>query len=121
MKTVYSYSRKQAIEDGILGDVSVTAREAGIKYPTAITSAVHDMLADIPKRLQGVSSYNGRLWDLLWMLRCKIMRTQDDDQLNYFMILPTGASRKKNAEFKAVVNGGDNGEPVITIMLPSES
>ena len=36
---VSAYSRAQAIEDGVLVDVSQTAKEAGIKYPTAVTHA----------------------------------------------------------------------------------
>ena len=35
---IYSYTRKQAIEDGVLVDITDVAKEAGIKYPVAITS-----------------------------------------------------------------------------------
>jgi len=35
-----AYSRAQAIEDGVLVDVSATAREAGLRYPVALTRAV---------------------------------------------------------------------------------
>src|ERR1019366_7436165 len=35
---IYSYTRKQAIEDGVLVDITEMAKEAGIKYPVAITS-----------------------------------------------------------------------------------
>lgn len=34
---IFSYSRKQAIADGVLVDVSEMAREAGFKYPVAVT------------------------------------------------------------------------------------
>jgi len=37
---IYCYTRKQAIEDGILIDVTFTAQEAGFNWPVAITSAV---------------------------------------------------------------------------------
>jgi type I site-specific restriction endonuclease len=30
---IYSYTRKQAIEDGVLVDITEMAKEAGIKYP----------------------------------------------------------------------------------------
>lgn len=35
-----TYSRAQALEDGVLVDVSETAREAGIKLPVALTATV---------------------------------------------------------------------------------
>ena len=34
---IYTYTRAQAIEDGVLVDVSTLAAEAGIRYPTAVT------------------------------------------------------------------------------------
>ena len=37
---ISTYTRAQAIDDGVLIDVSDVAREAGLKYPTAVTQAV---------------------------------------------------------------------------------
>ena len=37
---IHSYSRQQAIEDGVLVDVTATAREAGFRYPVALTATV---------------------------------------------------------------------------------
>ena len=34
------YTRKQAIDDGVLVDVSSVALEAGIRYPVAVTARV---------------------------------------------------------------------------------
>ena len=39
-EVISSYSRAQAIEDGVLVDVSTVAKEAGIKFPVAMTAAV---------------------------------------------------------------------------------
>ena len=47
------YTRAQAIEDGILVDVSETAREAGFKIPVAITRAVWDRLVALPEGYRG--------------------------------------------------------------------
>ena len=41
---IYQYTRAQAIEDGVLIDVSETAREAGITFPTAVTAAVWERM-----------------------------------------------------------------------------
>jgi hypothetical protein len=45
---IHSYSRAQAIADGVL--VDVTAKEAGFKYqPVALTRAVFDLYVKVPE------------------------------------------------------------------------
>jgi hypothetical protein len=61
-----SYSRQQAIADGVLVDVTKEAQEAGFKIPVAITKGVH-ALCQVPENLKGVQDYKGRLWDTLYM------------------------------------------------------
>ena len=39
---VSTYTAEQAIEDGIFVDVTETAKEAGIKYPVAVTRNLWD-------------------------------------------------------------------------------
>ena len=39
---ISSYSREQAIDDGVLVDVSSVAKEMGIRYPVALSSGVFD-------------------------------------------------------------------------------
>ncbi len=40
--TIYSYTRAQAIEDGVLVDATDMAQEAGIHLPVAVSQAVWD-------------------------------------------------------------------------------
>ena len=57
------------------------------------------------------------------MLHLACRRNPDEVYLNYRVyVLPRdGRSTKpRQIELKAVIGGGDNGEPVITIMLPNE-
>lgn len=144
-EAIYTYTREQAIEDGVLVDVSEVAREAGFKIPVAITSAVHNMIKDIPKS-RNWQDYKGRLWDVLWMGSLAARNNRDKNQFNYTLIL-SHMERKnayykpkfniekgtykegywkernvlvENTTLKMVISGGDNGEPVITIMLPNE-
>jgi hypothetical protein len=44
---IHRYTRVEAIRDGVLIDVSAVAREAGIRYPVALTRAVWEPLASI--------------------------------------------------------------------------
>ena len=39
---VYSYTRAQAVADGVQVEVTKTAQEAGIKFPMFLTRAVYD-------------------------------------------------------------------------------
>jgi len=67
---VASYSRAQAIEDGVLIDVTAMAREAGFKWPVALThTAWCDCVAwtERDNRFQVHQDESGRLWDVLFM------------------------------------------------------
>jgi len=65
------YTRAQAIEDGVLVDVSPQAKETGLLLPTVITDHLHHVLEDIPKESHG-QDYRGRLHDVLWMAYLKL-------------------------------------------------
>ncbi len=62
---ISTYSRAEALADGVLVDVSEMAREAGFRFPVAITAGVHALLSNIPEK--SGEDYDGRLWDVLWM------------------------------------------------------
>lgn len=114
---IYKYSREQAISDGVMIDVSDMAEEAGFKIPVAITVGVWEKVIDIRKGLEGIQDVQGRLWDILYV---GAVRARDiiTNTFNYTIIMPHG--RKRNLELKVVLGAGDNGEPVVTIMLPEE-
>ena len=66
---ISSYSRAQAIEDGVLIDAGDMAQEAGFKWPLALTSeAWADSVAwtedDSEKQVH--QDQSGRLWDVLF-------------------------------------------------------
>src|SRR5438552_19116883 len=62
------YTRAQAREDGVLIDVSEMAKEAGIKFPVALTATVYGQYVEVPEGIKGQDK-TGRLWDFLWMFR----------------------------------------------------
>jgi len=69
-EVISTYSRAQALEDGVLVDAAPTAREAGFKWPVAITSAAWaDCVAwsDADSERQVHQDQSGRLWDVLFM------------------------------------------------------
>jgi hypothetical protein len=115
------YSRADALRDGTLIDVSRTARQAGIRCPVALTAAVWGRCLAVPPGVTGQDE-SGRLWDLLWLLRLAVLRSAAAPELRFGVRV-----RQDNREqapplvqLKALCGPGDQGEPVITVLLPEE-
>jgi len=124
---ISSYSRAQAIEDGVLIDVTSMAREAGFEWPAALTHAAWcDCVAwtERASRCQVHQDEAGRLWDVLFMAFYAIRTTTDSgDRLRFSLYRVPIDGHSVEAEevtLKLMVGPGDVGEPVITIMLPNE-
>ena len=119
---ISTYTRKQAIEDGVLVDVSKMAQEAGFRMPVAVTCAVWaDYVTPDPRSVPYGQSVEGRLWDVLWMARCYIRRAQPGQPEILFQVIFIMKERQRRViTLKAVCGPGDNAEPAITIMLPHE-
>ena len=117
---IFSYTRAQAIDDGVLVDITETARKVGILYPVAVTDTVWQMINNLPNKSS--DSPEARLWDIVSMLRFAIGRARSTNvsQIYFKVVLPQAGTRTKIVMFKSVVSGGDDGEPVITVMLPQE-
>ena len=121
-EVIYAYTRAQALEDGVLVDVNEMAKEAGMKWPVALTATVYGKCVEVPDGVTGQDE-TGRLWDILWMLRCAATRCQGDTL--YFQLCVRNHNREQLdrrdlVTLKAVCGPGDDGEPVITVMLTYE-
>lgn len=120
-EVIYSYSRAQAITDGALVDVSDMAKEAGFRYPVAMTAAAwNDCVAWPGSSRSAGQSESGRLWDVLWMTKLAIKGADGDRVMVRVLRVPARGGRAAPAALQAVVGPGDCWEPVITIMLPGE-
>lgn len=124
-EVIYSYTREDALNDGVLVDVTKTANEAGFNCPVAITKALFERIALIPTK-HSYQSYSGRLWDVLFMAMMRIKASKERGSvLIYKVILFTDHREDQEEEenptkLKLVAGPGDVGELVITIMLPEE-
>ena len=121
------YTRAQAIEDGILVDVSDTAREAGFKIPVAVTRTVWSRLIGLPDGYRGFQDERGRLWDVLWMARHYALRASNSDRVTMCVLVRDirkdlrDSNRAPRRHFPVVAIGaGDRGEAVITVMFPED-
>jgi hypothetical protein len=115
-----TYTRAQAIADGSLVDVSQTAYEAGILFAVALTRAVWSDYVEVPKGVL-CQDEQGRLWDILWMFRCAAESFEGDSLLYKLHVRNDNLDRTPPlVTLQALCGPGDDGDPVITIMLPDE-
>jgi hypothetical protein len=123
---ISSYSRRQAIEDGVLVDLMQpetvgAVREAGFKFPVAMTAgAFAATVAEIDKELPQGQDLQGRLWDVLWMLSLAIRSTRQSTDRVSFRVSVWDGKRRNEVKLWSVCGPGDNAQPVITIMLEGE-
>ena len=117
---IYTYTRKQALVDGVLIDVSETAAEAGFLWPVAVTAGVWDTIENIPPKLNGIQGIKGRLWDCLFMAQHAARRGGVETLYRLQMDRNEDGRRLKMLTLKLVSGPGDDMEPVITIMLKNE-
>lgn len=134
------YTRTDAIADGSLIEVTATADEAGIRWPVALTaSAWIDAVAWSPTIEDRKSECTGqdeagRLWDVLTMLRLRLLRAAREQRAAgteptpstrlAFTLLRVPAEgrgvRPRTAVLHAVIGPDDDGRPCVTVMLPEE-
>jgi hypothetical protein len=119
---LYTYSRSQAVADGLQVEVSKVAKEAGIRFPVFLTRAVYDSFVLVPPGVTGQDEA-GRLWDVVWMLRFAIRKAQPG-QARLPFALYVRNDNKSPRLIKLVAMCGaldiDDPQPAITIMLPDE-
>jgi hypothetical protein len=115
---IHRYTRVQALADGVLIDVSATAREAGIRWPVALTRAVWERCVAVPP---GVVCQDeaGRLWDVLFLLALAARRGRGAEvRFGLHVRNDNRDSTPPLVRLKAVCGPGDDGEPCISVMLP---
>jgi hypothetical protein len=117
------YTRSQAIEDGVLVDVTDTAREAGFVFPVAITVGVFADSVVWNDSNRALQDEAGRLWDVLWMARNAARRGGDRVRFQVLRVPNTPkATKPRLVTLVAVCGPGDTAEPVMpgTQRIPAE-
>jgi hypothetical protein len=119
------YTRKQALSDGVLVDMTVEpfgnlAKEAGLKWPIAMTATAFGefvAVTDTPgHRGQDLS---GRWWDVVFMFR-RTRREISPLEARWTLNVRDPDGRTRLKELKCVSGPDDEGEPCLTFMLPGE-
>jgi hypothetical protein len=121
-EVLYVYTRKDALNDGVQIDVSEVAREAGLKFPVYLTRAVWESYVIVPDGVR-CQDEKGRLWDIVWMLRCAARRTSGPEMTFKLHVRNDNRDRTPpRVRLKAVCGplDIDDPQPAITVMLPDE-
>ena len=124
---VFRYSRKQAMRDGVLvdctnADFGNLCRQLGIRVNVAMTSgAWAATIGGIDDELPPGQSIEGRLWDVLYAWRYAIsLSGGETDRVDFKVSVLTDDAKRKVVNLWSLIGPGDEGEPVITIMLQGE-
>ena len=149
VEAISVYTRRQAIEDGILVDCEQAPmgemRTQLLKWPLAMTaSAFHRYVWSIDEEanLPPDQSLEGRFWDVIWMFHATARGTVPARRIDpcnllfdFYCIVADpslwsneridatgrgGPEGMRLVTLKAVSGPGDDGEPVMTFMLPEE-
>ena len=111
---IYSYTRAEALADGVLMDVSERAKRAGIRYPTACTAGVWSLIDCLPASetdtLAGIVR-DIRLDQVLAAMLSAIRRARGTDRVEFSAL---------GAALWAQCGPGDTAAPCITIMREGE-
>ncbi|GIM48500.1 hypothetical protein DNHGIG_40490 [Collibacillus ludicampi] len=121
MDLIYAYTREQAIQDGVLIDVSELAKDVGFRIPVAITAtAWNTYIVPDENAIEHGESENGRMWDALQKLRYTIRKSKQSTNEILFEFFVDRDGGLTLATLKAHIGPGDRGEPVLTLMMPNE-
>jgi hypothetical protein len=119
-EVIFSYGRRQAIADGVLIDVSLTAQEAGIRFRVALTAAAWARCVAVPPGVR-CQDEAGRLWDVLRMFALAARKASAPTL--FFAVHVRNNNRRgtpPSVRLNAVCGPGDDAAPVVTVMLPEE-
>ncbi|WP_225220724.1 DUF6573 family protein [Oerskovia merdavium] len=119
---IHGYSREKALRDGELVDVGDDlAREVTRQFPLALTRAAHEEA--VAWNHGPHQDETGRLRDVLHMARRSMLTNPGRERADFRVLrVPNrpGATRALALTLSVVIGPGDDGNPVITVMLPDE-
>ena len=102
------------------------AAEANFRYTTVISADLHARITPNEREKALDQSYEGRLWNILFVAFITVLRQGKADHASFEIVLfeaeadPPHHNRSSTLNLWMVVGPGDQGEPVITIGFPED-
>lgn len=118
---IFSYSRHDAIEDGVLVDVTQYAKELGIKLETVFTRSLMEAVLDIPQS-HSYQDERARCHDILFiaLLALKKIIKDKEPQGSFQVHLHTSNEEDSPKLLIISLHDDDHGKPCITIGFPED-
>jgi len=118
---IFSYTRADALADGVLIDISSTAKSYGFKLPFAISDALYHGYVMSPEGLSGEGqSLEGRMHDLLTLAMVAARKGLEQDRVYFEVLFLIQPRRTEKVRVVLHVGPGDAGEAVLTLCLPED-
>lgn len=119
---VVPYTRAQALEEGLLMDITGLAKNFGIKIPAAVTVDVfvHCILEENEEGEPDHQEMSDRLVTMLLSFTSALLKEPDLGK-SAEIELSGQLGKEPHPPIQAKLHGGDEGEPVITFMFPIPS
>ncbi|MBI4805526.1 MAG: hypothetical protein HY795_09850 [Desulfovibrio sp.] len=118
---VFSYTRAQAIDDGVLIDVTTEAKEYGFNLPFVMGDNLFNRYVTPPPGLEGEGqSLEGRLHDLMTLAALSARKGLQQDQVEFEVLFLMNPGKHEKVQVVLHVGPGDHGEPVLTLCLPED-
>ncbi len=116
---IYAYTRKQALEDGVLVDLTgyKVTREY-FKFPVACSSAVWAAIDRAITDQNNCSDIEGILHDIFFMGIMTGKSVTESEKV--FAVLIQQDGKQESFDMRLACGPGDEGEPVLTIMFIDE-
>ncbi|WP_336643776.1 DUF6573 family protein [Microbacterium sp. MMO-113] len=123
---IHSRTREDALADGDLVDAGDMAREARFRIPVTLTRAAWAEAVEWDDDRPEPQDEDGRLWDVLYMAGHAAGNAPGQSRVTFRVYRVPNEDRGRQwneaelIELALHIGPGDEGEPVITIMLPRE-
>lgn len=121
---IHTYTRREALNDGVLMDASSAAKEAGFRVPVALTAKAWATCVGWSTDETTPQDHDGRLWDVLGMASLTARaaaRRGDSGRVEFeVLVMPRGASEPRLTRLVLLIGPGDQSECVATILMPDE-
>ena len=117
-KPIFVYSRRDAIADGVFKDVTPKAKEAGIRFETAIsTNLWNTYICPCKKDRELGQDEMGRLWDVLWMFRQAARAVTNKATIIDFTVIFLMNGRPKTVKVWASIEANGPQDPTAGINI----
>ncbi len=115
------YTRKQALADEVLVDITEVARANRFKVPTAVTAGLFAIIKPTEELEALGESLDGRLRCVLRLLFRAIRKAAKDcERISFSVAFQTALDRIETVGVLAVMGPDDDMRPCLTIGLPED-